>query len=331
MKRRIVEWIVVLSVLGGIGYFLQVGNLPIVDGKDELIIVSDLPEPVLRKLLFETKGSSKIIVLPPEQISQWETLIGNQKPDLFVGSQTFLLWASRQQYLQPLRTEERALTPINAQDNLGRWLAIWVDPWVVIYNPERMPQGVQKSDLTWLRKPGTPQFRWVFPDIGSPENNSSNLQFYRILANHMGQETFYNSLQSFRPEIQQYVENSAHGVRMVLLGQVDFSLARYSDWVNYKRDKLPVDWTEMEFSPATYYGAGIGRETKKWEEANSKVAFWLNPSAEWDKKVELPWLSMKDRPKESLFGVGGLRDLEDQGFFDAWLAQFRFGTPRKEL
>ena len=40
---------------------------------------------------------------------------------------------------------------------------------------------------------------------------------------------------------------------------------------------------------------------------------------------------MKDRPKESLFGVGGLRDLEDQGFFDAWLAQFRFGTPRKEL
>lgn len=330
MKRRILEWLFVALLLIVIGYFLRMQ--PQADEFDQRIyIATDLPEKTALNLMKDYPESYQWVLLGQLDSSQWENALSKQKPDLFVGSQDFLLWAARHQYLQPLREENIFKVEARFRDSLNRWVAIWVDPWVVVYNRERTVGSMREHSISWLRNDKEPKYRWVFPDIGNPNGDQRNVDFYRILMSHFGQEEFYKRINLFRPEIQNYVENSNHGVRMVLLGQADFSFAHYSDLEIYRRDELPLSWFRMDVNPATLYGVGIGRVSRHWDRVNKIIDFWQDSGAEWGRKAQIPWFRVYAAPESLIFGVGNLNDREDQVFLDDWLSEFRFGTLQKGI
>lgn len=329
MKRRIFEWILVVAVLLSLGHYLRM-EAPVVEETDNLLyIATDLPERTAESLVKDYPGNHRFIFLSEVDKSKWEVILKEYPIDAFVGSQDFLLWAARSQHLQPLKSENLLKAEERYTDHLGRWVGIWADPWVVVYNRERMAREIGEANSLWQRKSDQRRYRWIFPDIGNIAGNQENIQFYRGLAYHFGEEEFYEKMLRFKPEIQNYMDNSSHGLRMVLMGQADFVFTHYSDWLLYQRDSLPLSWFSMEVAPSTLYGAGVGRKTKQWEQANKLVDFWQSSTMEWEKKNQIPWLNVHRVQKNLIYAVGGLNDLENQVFLDEWLSEFRFGTVQK--
>ena len=330
MKRRIFEWILVSAFLIAIGYFLRLQPIT-EDLEQKMCIATDLPESIAHNLVKSHPISHEFVYFPSAGERQWKEILKNKKIDIFLGSQDFLLWAARNQQLQPLKKEFMEKNNTNACDSLGRWVGIWTDPWVVVYNRERMPNEEVGNQFLWQRDTSAKKYRWIFPDIGNPNGDQRNIQFYHALFNHFGEKFFYDSMIEFRPEIQNYVDNSSHGIRMVLLGQADFALTHYSDLMAYQQNKLPLAWLGMEVNPTTIYGVGISHKTRQWDQVNKLIALWQSPVSEWEKKNQIPWFRIESTPVNMVFEVGILNDNESQTFLDEWLSEFRFGTLRKEM
>lgn len=328
MKRRMIEWVFVSAFLIILGYVLRVQPME-EEFEGVFWIATDLSESTVSALTKDLPGSYQYIYLSQLSKSQWKEVLDQQKADLYFGSQDLLLWAARNQKLQPVAENVRTHSYENRRDSLFRWVGIWFDPWVVAYNNERLPQigaGALSFSTTQREQP---QHLWTVPDMGNPNGDRRNVHFYRALFHFWGKEVFFVQMSKMRPNIQNFVDNTNHGIRMVLLGQSDFSFALYSDSLEYQKDQLPISWTSLEVSPAILYGAGVGRDAKQKEQANRMIEFWQTAKEEWNQKVELPWLSVKDPYPGAIYQVSGLNDQEDITFLNKWLADFRFGSLEK--